>query len=305
MESKFKGIPLEIDPNKNISQLYEGIEYKEFWDEVAKSKLDELEHTLLRKLIPASGRRILDVGCGFGRLADCYLDRFEQVVMLDGSMTLLRQAQHTIKDKAVYIAADANHIPFSKASFDCVLMIRVFHHIADSQAILLELNRVLGDLGSLVFNYCNKRSASQLAQGLLRSGKQNPLSLEPVGIGTPFISHHPSYVHRNLNKTGFSDIKYLGTGVMDKFAGKLGRFEKMLPSGETVAPFLGAVKLAPWINCRAIAHGEALDGNKNIEELLVCPLCHTSLQHSSDAYTCLSCGKSYPIKDNIADFRFS
>jgi SAM-dependent methyltransferase len=304
MKPKFMGIPLEINPDKLSSQLYEDIDYKEFWNEKTKSKLDVLEHAIVCDLLPASGRRIIDIGCGFGRLADCYLDRFEQVVMLDGSMTLLRQAQQMVKDRAVYIAADANHLPFNRASFDCVLMIRVFHHLADSQAILLELNRVLGNMGTLVFNYCNKRSARQLAQWTIRLKRENPLTLEPVGIGTPFISHHPDYVHRAINKAGFSDNKYLGTGVMDKFAGKLGRFEKWLPSGEVIAPFLGTVKLAPWINCRSIAHGETLSNNKNIEELLVCPSCHNSLQRSPNAYTCLSCGKSYTIKDNIADFRF-
>jgi SAM-dependent methyltransferase len=305
MGSKFKGIPLKIDPGKYLSQLYEGINYKEFWEENSKSELDTLEHTLLQNLLPSSGTRIIDVGCGFGRLADCYLDRFEQVVMLDGSMTLLRQAQDLIKDKAIYIAADANHLPFRRASFDCVLMMRVFHHLGDSQLILNELHRVLGDLGVLVFNYCNKRSARQFVRWFFRMKKENPFTLEPVGVGTPFISHHPDYVHDILNKTGYSEISYFGTGVMDKFSGRLGRLEKWLPSGEALAPFLGALKLAPWINCRAIAHGEELNQNKNMEELLVCPLCHNALQKSLSAYICVSCGKSYPIKDGIADFRYS
>jgi SAM-dependent methyltransferase len=305
MRTKSKGLPLKIDPNRNSSRIYEGVEYKDFWDGDSKSKLDELEHSLLRKLIPQSGRRIIDVGCGFGRLANCYLDRFEQVVMLDGSMTLLRQAQDSIKDRATYIAADANHLPFARSSFNCILMFRVFHHLADSQAILMEFNRVLGNMGTLVFNYCNKLSARRMAQWLIRFRRENPFSLEPVGIGTRFIIHHPDYVHRALENAAFSDIRYLGSGVMDKLVSKSETFNKWLPTGEAIAPFLGVVKIAPWINCRAVAHGEELDMNKSIEELLACPICHSSLQRSVDFHKCSSCGKSYPIVDNIADFRFS
>ena len=304
MRTKPKGLPVVIDPNKNSSRIYEGIEYKEFWNGDSKNKLDELEHFLLRNMLPRSGRRIIDIGCGFGRLADCYLDRFEQVVMLDGSITLLKQAQDAIKDRAVYIAADANHLPFTRSSFDCVLMFRVFHHLTDSQAILTELNRVLGDMGVLVFNYCNKLSGRQVMRWLMGSSKESPFSLDPA-VGLRFIVHHPIYVQRTLINAAFSDITYLGSGVMDKVAGRLGPFEKWLPSGEALAPVLGVVKIAPWINCRAVAHGGQMDDRKTIEELLVCPQCHNSLQKSSGSYHCLTCARSYPIIDNIADFRFS
>lgn len=304
MRPKPKGLPVVIDPNDNSSRMYEGIEYKEFWNGDSKNKLDELEHILLQNLLPRSGRRIIDIGCGFGRLADCYLDRFEQVVMLDGSVTLLKQAMDVIKDRAVYIAADANHLPFARSSFDCVLMFRVFHHLKDSQAILTELNGILGDMGVLVFNYCSKLSGRQVMRWLMGSSRDSPFSLDPA-VGPRFIVHHPIYVQRALINAAFSDITYLGSGVMDKFAGRLGPFEKWLPSGEALAPILGVVKIAPWINCRAVAHGDQIDNNKTIEELLICPLCHNSLQTSSGSYHCSACARTYPIIDNIADFRLS
>jgi 2-polyprenyl-3-methyl-5-hydroxy-6-metoxy-1,4-benzoquinol methylase len=63
------GLPLKIDPEGSPHTLYEGIEYKEFWNGLQRRKLDELEHAIVRDLLPVSGRRIIDVGCGYGPLS--------------------------------------------------------------------------------------------------------------------------------------------------------------------------------------------------------------------------------------------
>lgn len=302
MSSKRVGLPLTLNP-EHTSRLYDGTEYKEFWAGKQKASLDELEHALVRELLPKSGRRIIDIGCGFGRLADCYVDRFEQVVMLDGSITLLEQARESLGEKAVYIAADANHLPLASSSFDCALMIRVFHHLSDSQWALSELNRILGGGGVFLFNYSNKLSVRQLFRRLLRWNKENPFILEPLMSGQMLMQHHPTYVHRMLKKTGFSEMKYLGTGVVDKFVGRLGRFEKWLPSGRALAPFFGSVRLAPWIMCHTRSSGEALKDYPSIDDLLICPACQAAVRRSEQDYLCTRCNSSYAIGNGIIDFR--
>jgi SAM-dependent methyltransferase len=299
MKSRSVGLPQEIDAN-HACRLYEGIEYKEFWNERKKHNLDLLEHDIISSLLPASGRRIIDIGCGFGRLADCYLDRFEQVIMLDGSMTLLRQAQEAIGDRATYIAADANYLPLRPSSIDCTLMVRVFHHLPDSQAILAEVRRVLSSKGVFIFNYCNILNLRQMILWILHLKRENPLTLETIGGGTCLISHHPKYVHRLLRKNGYSDMKYLGAGVFDKIPDPSGH---LLPLAKLFAPVFSLTKLAPWINCRAVASiGEALD-TKHEEDIFICPSCHGDLIRQPNAYKCKLCGGTYPIENGIIDFR--
>jgi ubiquinone/menaquinone biosynthesis C-methylase UbiE len=298
------GLPARFEPGTKPSQLYEGIEYKDFWVEKSRVRLDELEHSIIRNLLPASGRRIIDIGCGFGRLADCYLDRFEQVVMLDGSMTLLRQGRESFGERATYIAADANHLPFRGSSFDCALMMRVFHHLPNSQLVSDGVNRILGKGGYFVFNYSNKLSARQLARKFVHLSKENPFSLEPMLSGKTLIQHHPTYVHRVLLQSGFSQMKYLGVGVLDKVPGKIGQFEGWKVLGRAFAPFFGVVKVTPWVICKTrTTGGDALEEGKSVDDLLVCPSCYDSVMRSSDAYLCKSCGQSYPIVDGIPDFR--
>ena len=301
MSSKTMGLPPKMD-RAHMHRSYEGIEYKEFWNvDKKKHNLDLLEHDFVRALLPTSGQRILDIGCGYGRLADCYLNRFHQTVMLDGSMTLLRQAQEKNGEKAIYVAADANHLPFRHSSFDCVLLFRVFHHIPDSQRILSEINQLLGFKGTFVFDYCNKSSLRQLLRWVLRLRRDNPLSLAPAGMDTRFISHHPHHVYRLLKQNGYSDLRRLGTGIIDKIPDLFGI---LLPIARWLAPISGFTSTASWINCsvRKLS-GEMLEEAGDVEKIFVCPSCRGNLIRWPEAYTCKSCGSSYPIKNEIIDFR--
>lgn len=300
MSSKVAGLPPTFD-SKRASRMYDGVEYKDFWDDPAKLRLDKLERAIVQKLLPVSGQRILDLGCGYGRLASCYMERFEQVVMLDGAITLLQQAQKAFGERATYIAADANRLPFRPGSFDCVIMIRVFHHINDSQGILSEMQRIISNGGNLIFNYCNKLSARQILRWTLRLTRENPLTMKPAGIGTRLISHHPAHVEQLLKQHGFSRMKYLGAGILDKLPNDP---EQLSSLAEALAPLFGAIKLAPWINCRATVSSEGqIKTSQPLDDILVCPICHQELTRQIFTYRCRGCEASFPIENGILDFR--
>ncbi len=298
------GLPLKINPEECSHSLYEGIEYKEFWKGLQRCKLDELEHAIVRDLLPVSGRRIIDVGCGYGRLVDCYMGRFQQVIMLDGSMSLLRQAFEQTRGQVICIAGDVTHLPFRPASFDTVLMVRVFHHIPDSQACLSELHRVLCNDGRFIFSYRNKRNALRAVQWLVRRNTENPFTTEPSGVGSTLISHHPGAVHRMLLESGFVNIRYYGAGVFDWFAGKLGSIGRWIPPGRRLAGLLGSSKMAPWILCGAVAgEGKSLMDTREIADLFQCPSCGGSMSGDKQGYLCLVCERHYPVEDGIIDLR--
>jgi hypothetical protein len=56
-------------------ELYADIDYRVFWSGWQQCKLDQAEHAVVRDMLPAAWRRLIDIGCGFGRLAGCDLDR--------------------------------------------------------------------------------------------------------------------------------------------------------------------------------------------------------------------------------------
>jgi hypothetical protein len=72
------------EPRSDICD-YEGSNYRtEFWEGKGRDYEDRVERIALRRLLPRTGRRLLEVGAGFGRLTGEY-DMFAQVVLLDYS----------------------------------------------------------------------------------------------------------------------------------------------------------------------------------------------------------------------------
>jgi ubiquinone/menaquinone biosynthesis C-methylase UbiE len=299
-----RGLPEERDLKKDPYSLYEGVEYEQFWTGLQRHNMDELEHVMVSDLLPVSGRRIIDVGCGYGRLADCYIGRFQQVIMVDGSMSLLRQAFEKTNGQAIYIASDVTHLPFRAASFDAVLMIRVFHHIDDSRICLSELHRLLCNDGRFVFSYCNKQNAERVVRWLIRADSENPFTTQPDGVGSTFISHHPKAVQSMLVESGFASMQYYGVGVLDWLAGRIGFTGRWITLAEYLAPFLARSKVAPWIICQAVPKGNSsLIEAGGIDDLLQCPSCEGGLASDSQGYLCLMCKRHYPVVDGIIDLR--
>ncbi len=111
---------------------YEGSGYQaDFWQGKGRDYEDVVERIALRKLLPSTGKRCAEFGAGFGRLS-YELARFDQVVVVDYSRSLLRQAQARLGNdpRFIYIAADVNMLPFAANAFDTATLIRVIHHSA-------------------------------------------------------------------------------------------------------------------------------------------------------------------------------
>jgi SAM-dependent methyltransferase len=232
------------------------------------------------------------------------MDRFQQVVMMDGSISLLHQAMDMTQGRAIYVAGDALHPPFRRAAFDTVLLIRVFHHIQDSRACLSEMSRILCKDGCFIFNYLNKQNASRVVRWLVGRNKENPFDTQTVGCGSTFISHHPDTVNSMLCEAGFADVRPFGAGVLDRFAGSDGVSKHWIGLGEHFAPFLGRSRIAPWILCRAEeTRSTNLVDTVNVHDLFQCPACNGSLCEKMDGYQCVNCERWYPVNDGIFDFR--
>jgi len=95
-----------------------------------------------------SGDRVLDACCGTGDLAIGARTRGADVVGLDFSPAMLERARH--KDPSIeWVQGDALALPFPDASFDAATVGFGVRNVADLEAGLRELRRVLRDGGRL------------------------------------------------------------------------------------------------------------------------------------------------------------
>lgn len=104
-----------------------------------------------------SGDKVLDLGCGNGRLLDLLRDKNINYIGVDNSSTLISLAQKRYPG-ADFQVGDALNLPFPDNHFDKVYSIAVLHHIPSKelrQRFLKEAKRVLRPEGLLILTVWN------------------------------------------------------------------------------------------------------------------------------------------------------
>lgn len=103
-----------------------------------------------------AGKRILEYGCGLGRLTVLLAKSGAEVTAFDLSersveATRERVAFNGLSDRVEVVAASGEHLPFADASFDLAVGKAVLHHL-DPEAGARELARVLVPGGRATFS---------------------------------------------------------------------------------------------------------------------------------------------------------
>jgi ubiquinone/menaquinone biosynthesis C-methylase UbiE len=114
------------------------------YDKAGEFRVSEL---VLGLLSLAQGETILDAGGGTGRVSAALRGHAREVVVADPSRGMLQRAAN--KGLAA-ICAPVESLPFSSGSFDRVIMVDAFHHVADQGQAVRELWRVIPPGGRIV-----------------------------------------------------------------------------------------------------------------------------------------------------------
>jgi ubiquinone/menaquinone biosynthesis C-methylase UbiE len=132
---------------------------------------------LANRLVP-SPRRILDVGCGTGRLLRQARRQHPTAVLVgtDAAWTMVATARAASPpDLSIrYLHADAERLPFAAASFDLVVATMTLRHWGDMAAGIAEIERVLTREGALVAADSLPRPAQPRSPGLRWRSRQAP-----------------------------------------------------------------------------------------------------------------------------------
>ncbi len=257
---------------------------QDFWEGRGRAYEDIVERRVLARLLPQSGRRLLEIGAGFGRISAEYA-MYDQVVLLDYSLEQLQYARRQLGDgRYLYVAADAYRMPFQAGAFDGATMIRVIHHFENVPAVLAQIRAALAGEARFILEYANKRHLKSMLRHLLGLNRWNPYSLEPIEFVELNFNFHPEYMRQQVASAGF-DLRRLApvswfrlgllkcslpTGLLANLDGLLQRtgclvapsvfLDLRLPSGAAVLPAADPLALlkCPQSNTHLRLEGETL-----------------------------------------------
>jgi len=120
----------------------------------------------LIELIPKDARRVLDVGCGAGRLGEALKQRQEaHVVGIELDERAAAAARHRMDDVVVG-DVESPDLALPEGHFDCIVLGDVLEHLRDPAAVLRRLRPVLAEGGVLVASIPNARHHT-VVSGLL------------------------------------------------------------------------------------------------------------------------------------------
>lgn len=272
-----------------------------------------MERLALADLLPSKGRRIAELGAGFGRLADMYAG-YEQVVLFDYSRTLLADAAETWGEdpRFVFIAGNVYELPLASGALDSVVMVRVMHHLADVNRALTQIRRTMHVDSVAVLEYANKRNLKALARWAVRRQDWSPMHHEPVEFVELNYDFHPAWmrdefanadlgVSRQLAVSHFR-LPLLKNKVSARTLAKLDSWLFALGGRYPLSPSV-------FVRAKALAAAPASDRSVNfgdISEFVRCPDCvqeQTMHRIDEDRLECSSCGANFRRHEGVWDFK--
>jgi SAM-dependent methyltransferase len=288
---------------------YEGSDYQSrFWERGGREYEDRCEAFALKRLLPAGGGLMLELGAGAGRNTPRY-PNFQRIVLLDYSRTQLEQAREHLGrcERYVYVAANIYRLPFVDGLFDAATMIRTLHHMADAPAALAQVRNVLQPGATFILEYANKLNLKAILRYAFRRQDWNPFTLEPVEFAPLNFDFHPRAMRRWLGEVDFRIERIL---TVSHF--RIDLLKRVFPAGflawlDSLIQWTGVLwQLSPSVFLRARRAGQPAAGPRSDDPVtwFKCPQCgQAPLQDKRKHLLCPACKRKWSLQDGIYDFK--
>jgi ubiquinone/menaquinone biosynthesis C-methylase UbiE len=196
----------------------------EHYDAELRSFMSVRQEAYLRQLDRfAAGRRglrVVEAGCGPGRMATAMVERGHEVAAFDTSPEMLRIARGLVDSSSLgrsgFVVGDIERAPYRSSHFDVYVSAGVIEYLESDDSTLSEAFDLLQPGGLAITSVTNVFSHAGLFDTLVEAGKRRPALLGVVNRALRFLGrrpvrprhfsvrkHRPESFRRNLEQAGF------------------------------------------------------------------------------------------------------
>ena len=162
------------------------------------------------RLEPSPGERILDIGCGTGRLtAEIAARPGIRVVGLDRSAAMLQEATRhaaTLAARPMYVRGDGAALPFV-AAFDAVFSAATFHWIPDHDRLFASVFAALRSAGRFIAQCGGGGNLDRLYRRTRHLMRSPQYAEHFVSWVEPYHFENVPETEARLFRAGFTDIQ--------------------------------------------------------------------------------------------------
>lgn len=190
-------------------------DYTTYWE--GRDYEHSSEFLVLEKIFNSlqveSGKSVIDVGCGFGRLLPLLKKMFTDITLFDYSKKLLEAASERAKIENIQVQTLCGDVykisEITQKKYDFVVMNRVSHHIQDLQTVFKQINKIITPQGYFVFELANKFHFKAVVRALINLNIDffSRKSVSLTSKDSVFLNHNPAETEKIIGESGFEIIK--------------------------------------------------------------------------------------------------
>jgi trans-aconitate 2-methyltransferase len=169
--------------------------------------LEAMGRDVLDRLDLRGDERVLDAGCGTGRVTAALLERLPrgEVVAVDGSPAMVEAARERLGDAAELRVADLLELELDRP-VDAILSTATFHWIADHDRLFARLHAALVPGGRLVAQCGGAGNIAALEAAAELVGEREPYAPALAGWPGPWNFATTAATADRLRAAGFVDV---------------------------------------------------------------------------------------------------
>jgi trans-aconitate 2-methyltransferase len=181
------------------------------WDatsyERVSAPLEAMGRDVLDRLELRGDERVLDAGCGTGRVTAALLERLPEgeVVAVDGSPAMVAETRRRLGDRVDARVADLTELTLERP-VDAILSTATFHWIADHDALFTRLREALVPGGRLVAQCGGEGNVALAEAAARRAGAREPFAPSLGAWPGPWRFASPAETAARLHRLGYADV---------------------------------------------------------------------------------------------------